>query len=512
MSEMLQWKLKGTSSAFSTSRLVHLPCTVRIAREKLKEECGLQNVTAIDFVLYLPSNEPEVLPDSYSLGEQCQVLVARCPAAEARKLLEAAEKRFAVPGIAASTSKSESNTGSISRIATTVSMAQSSSATISSRPSMESQTQESNAESLNGETVEDRKLTAFVGGSPTITRQRTAGEFDDATTHSSLSEPSLLNGGASSVNAESAIDSDDEDSRIRAAMQERDFYGGESTEAVSRRYYRHRTLAAPGAPVTGGAPRGVRRLSHSHASYSTPGHRFDHGAAEVIPVAENYVCHLCGQRGHHIRNCTQSDGKKPHKKVRLATGIPVDFLQVIGEDEIGNYGEVYLLRTGEFAVMKDMSRVSGGAFFTKSADQRIQSQLGLSEAESKNMVRSLRCSICNNFFNNPVAVLCCGVSFCLECVVDRAGGRAKIDLSRIYHCPRCQSELHFSDLQANTALKNAVDDLVLRKSGEPKSRDTPVTAKRSATRAEVKGKDLVDVSFLKKQKTLASEYLTKLRQ
>lgn len=161
--------------------------------------------------------------------------------------------------------------------------------------------------------------------------------------------------------------------------------------------------------------------------------------------------------------------------------------------------------------MKDMSNVSGGAFFTKSADQRIQSQLGLSEAESKNMVRGLRCSLCTNFFNNPVTALCCGESFCLECVVDRAGGRAKFDLSHVYHCPRCQSELHFSDLQANTALKNAVNDLVLRKTWDPRQRDIPAAAKRRATPAPVNGKNTIDTAFLKKQKTLITAYLANRR-
>ncbi|CDR96923.1 hypothetical protein, conserved [Babesia bigemina] len=492
MSETLQWKLKGTNSAFSTSKLVQLPCTVGVAREKLKEECGLQHVTAIDFVLYLPSSEPEVLPDSYMLGEQCQVLVARCAAAEARKLLEAAEKRFSVSRTA-TISNAESSSATISRMPTTVSTAQSSSATISSRPSVDSQPQESAAESVYEETDEDASLTAFGRVSSAVSRQESAGDFEDATTHSSISEPSLLNGAASSVNAESAVDSDDEDSRIQAAMQERDFFGGESTEALSRRYYRNRTLAASAAPASDGAPAGgvaTARTAHSHAAYPAPGVRFDNGTIDPMPVDENYICHMCGQRGHHIKNCVQPEGKRLHKKIRPATGIPVDFLQVIGEDEIGNYDE--------FAVMKDMSKVSGGAFFTKSADQRIQSQLGLSETESKNMARGLRCSICNNFFNNPVAAMCCGESFCLQCVVDRAGGRAKLDLSRIYHCHRCQSELRISDLQANTALKNAVDDLVLRKNWEPRSRDAHAAVKRSATPAVVNGKDLVDVAFLKK--------------
>lgn len=355
MSGTLQWKLKGTSSPFNTSRVVRLPCTVEVAREQLKEECGMHLSTAIEFVLYLPSNESEVLPASYMLAQGCQVLVARCAGAEARELMAAADKRFSM-ATSAPVNNAGPAMGGVPRIATSTSTAHSSSAAAYSRQSLESQAQEDKSGSFYDETTESRefndaedgKIASLMRQSPNDTQQRIAGDFDGVTIRSSISEPSNIIGVPSSRNSESALDSDDEDSRIQAAMQERDFFGGEGTEAISRRYYRNRTLAATGAPSGDSGARGtagVSKFMHSHAPYSISGSRFDHSTVDPMPVDANYICHMCGQRGHHIKNCVQPDGKRIHKKVRPATGIPVDFLQVIGEDEIGNYEEVYHLKS-----------------------------------------------------------------------------------------------------------------------------------------------------------------------
>ncbi|GIX60685.1 zinc finger, C3HC4 type (RING finger) protein [Babesia caballi] len=546
MSEVLLWKLKGTSSAFSSSRLVSLPCTVQEAREKLKEECGLQHTSAIEFVLYLAADESQVLPATYVLAGECKVLVSRCVVREARQLMSEAEKRFmsSDPNPDSSPAADGDSTSCSARSSTPVSTPDAAHKPaftmerpcIPSRPSIDSQPPSSYSEtvsSIRGESPSPLPMHDdhdAVGSDDmrhparpphtASSRGSASPAFFDVEGSDAYSGPNDMGSPqvpSSLADSDSVVGESDEDSRIQAAMQERDFFGGETGDTLSRRYYRNRTTATTATSSASrgadGASRSSRPAPGAPAFPQAPSY-FDPAANDVVPVDISYICHMCGQRGHHIKNCIQLEGKRSHKKIRPATGIPVDFLRVIGEDEINDHDEVYHLKTGQFAVMKDMSKVSGGAFFTKSADQRIQSQLGLSERESKSMARSLRCSVCNNFFNNPVITLCCGESFCLQCIIDPTGGRAKVDLSRVYRCPSCNRELHFSDLQANTCLKNAVDALVLRNDDERRQQgpsDAP-SVKRRAVVPSADGKRFVDAEFLTKQKALAAAYLRNRRR
>ncbi|GFE53232.1 zinc C3HC4 type RING finger protein, putative [Babesia ovis] len=536
MTHSLQWKLKGTNVPYTTSRLVTLPCSVKDAQQKLKEECGLQHVSAIEYVLYLASNDSEVLPGGYQLEPPCKVLVSRCKSSEAQKLMEEAEKTKSLD--AAQTSKATLTSTQLVNSTLPVKTTQSS---VSAQPVTSTSQRKSIPNVKLSSSVDD--ASTAVSHEPTApASEDNTSENDDANIYNHLYDDFYEGSEGHSANVNSANEANtadtehhaddtvsgnqdvysvddpstmasddqtllsmpveetevldsDEDSRIQAVMQQRDYYGGDNQDTLSRRYYRNRATTAADAD------RGSTKAQRT----PVPIKIHPDTTQDAVPVDNNYICHMCGQRGHHIKNCTQPEGKRIHKKIRPATGIPVDFLQVINEDDINNYDEVYHLKTGQFAVMKDMSKVSGGAFFTKSADQRIQSQLGLTESSSKSMVRGLRCSVCNNFFNNPVTTMCCGESFCLDCVV---GTRASANLSHVYSCPRCRADLRFSDLQTNTSLKNTIEALVLRKdeilnhvgSSQSLKRDGP-----SHCTIEV------DPMFLKRQKTLSMSYLSRIR-
>ncbi|ORM41944.1 E3 ubiquitin-protein ligase RBBP6 [Babesia sp. Xinjiang] len=501
MSDLLQWKLKGTNVPFTTSRLVKLPCSVKVAQQKLKEECGLQHVSAVDFVLYLAQDESAVLPESYVLDGKCDVLVARCKASEARELLDAAEQQFKSSNSNIATKNGFICEATISPTTTPKSLTGSepvsghsdSSSSYDESPDssiqqpMESQHYAASADTMRA--VQPGKISdsgkSVAGDSPTDVPN----EYDEVDDE----EPASY----SDEGSES-----DEDSRIQAIMQERDLYGGETADSLSRRYYRNRKLepSETEARVAAVVSKVTRPQAVVRGYFDT--------SSDVVTVDENYICHMCGQRGHHIKNCSLQEGKRQHKKIRPATGIPVDFLQVINEDDITIYDEVYQLKTGEFAVMKDMSKVSGGAFFTKSADQRIQNQLGLTEIESKNMVRGLRCNICDNFFNDPVTTLCCGESFCLDCIIDRSGGRVKVQLSKLYNCPKCHNDIRFTDIQVNSNLKGTIEALVLRKEDMLKSQSTSEETKRPFDACNFR----VDLSFLKRQKEITLAYLANNRR
>ncbi|EDO08175.2 hypothetical protein BBOV_III006140 [Babesia bovis T2Bo] len=479
MGHTLQWKLKGANVPYTTSRLVDLPCAVLNARQKLKEECGLQHVTAIEYILY---NDDEVLPNEYILQDACQVEVARCKSSDAQELMKQADEQYKLrpQHVESDYSPKESldeaedcNGISLSTSSTQDKVDLGDNIDTSTNPMNESSDP---ADMINVALPEEETIHPNDMNDHGYNE-----EYGDEYYQDSGSNPN----------------ESDEDSRIQAVMQQRDFYGGESTETLSHRYYRKRTFTATEADSEGPA-----KIPWTQV----PSRAYVDMNQDVVPVDENYICHMCGQRGHHIKNCLQPDGKRLHKKIRPATGIPVDFLQVINEDDINNYDEVYHMKTGEFAVMKDMSKVSGGAFFTKSADQRIQCQLGITETMSKNMVKSLRCIVCNNFFNNPVTTMCCGESFCLDCVVDRSSTRTNNQLSYVYHCPKCKSEMRYSDLQANTCLKNAIESLVLHK-----EETTPRSVSASSTKPSDAGCVIeLDHEFFKRQRAVVTNYLSRL--
>lgn len=545
MVDQLLWKLKGTNSTFTSSKLITLPCTVKSARGKLKEECGLQNVAAIDFVLYLATDESSVLPDSHMLEGQCQVLVTRCSASEASKLISSAEHKSVSPPVGGPPSMSLAssiefaNAGvnmNASRMFVSENVYASSPRTASIELERHNNANNTSTVSIgarrdshNSDDAKSAPSTDENEWRPDSERKRVNFLLEkDEKLHSSDADGAEGCDDSYSVGG-SAVQSDDEDYLIQAAMQERDVFGGEGQDSLTRRYYRNRTVKSGSSDPSGseavGSPRRSgttvvgERPQYGPGMYTAPRTVFmEPMTQEIVPVDASYICHMCGQRGHHIRNCVQPEGKRLHKKIRPATGIPVDFLDVINEDDIGKYEEVYQLKTGQFAVMKDMSKVSGGAFFTKSADQRIQSQLGISDSGSKSMVRGLRCNVCNNFFNNPVATLCCGESFCLDCVLERSGGRSTLDLNNTYKCPNCDSALKYSDLQVNTSLKHAVDTLVLTKEVDSSSHDTSLnaTSKRKAPVGSIgcrmdNVRAIVDINLLKRQRIMASSYLAKIK-
>jgi hypothetical protein len=64
----------------------------------------------------------------------------------------------------------------------------------------------------------------------------------------------------------------------------------------------------------------------------------------IIPVNENYLCHICGEKGHHIRNCLKGNDPKQQKKVKPATGVPRSWLRRIPQDQVAMVnGDVYCL-------------------------------------------------------------------------------------------------------------------------------------------------------------------------
>lgn len=94
-----------------------------------------------------------------------------------------------------------------------------------------------------------------------------------------------------------------------------------------------------GAAGVDGTDQLVRRYLMQRAKAATAATPY------MEPIGPNYICHLCGERGHHIRNCQKRQGKSAlsGKKIKPATGIPRNWLQLINLADVALYDDVYSL-------------------------------------------------------------------------------------------------------------------------------------------------------------------------
>ncbi|PHJ16187.1 zinc c3hc4 type (ring finger) protein [Cystoisospora suis] len=180
---------------------------------------------------------------------------------------------------------------------------------------------------------------------------------------------------------------------------------------------------------------------------------------------------MCGERGHHIRNCSRSNDPRHQKKVRPATGIPSSFLRDISVDDIPKYAEVYIRKDGSFAVMKDAKQLSSLSYFSSDLDTKIERHVG-----SSDVAAHLKCPICHHLFSQPVATPCCGESFCRNCLTLAVDGRqlpgSSFSAKSTGCCPSCGKSIDLREVLFNTALQKSVDAIVHSNSSFRDSRST----------------------------------------
>lgn len=93
-------------------------------------------------------------------------------------------------------------------------------------------------------------------------------------------------------------------------------------------------LSAPGDNLARRYIRSKRQNLAAEAAAKQP---------STITVSASYICHMCGERGHHIRQCPKKQGRRRVKKIRAATGIPRSWLKLITADQIDEFEDVYSL-------------------------------------------------------------------------------------------------------------------------------------------------------------------------
>lgn len=248
-------------------------------------------------------------------------------------------------------------------------------------------------------------------------------------------------------------------------------------ESLASRYYRSRNLtwvkgdSTSVANVSGSAASG--QPGSSFTSYNnypkrpgrplfTGNHSRNLSANTIIPVREGYLCHICGEKGHHIRNCPKGHDPKQQKKVKPATGLPRSWLQRISEDQVAQLNcDVYNLPDGTFAVLKDLTTVASSAALAQPLEKKIRHRYGA--ASSSVIGDHLQCPICRRLFQQAMLTPCCGETFCESCVTSRlATGEPR------NACPSCREIINPGDLSSNKVIQESVD-AVLRALPTPTS-------------------------------------------
>eukprot|EP01053_Blabericola_migrator_P008942 Blabericola_migrator_1__8941@NODE_4740_length_999_cov_93_131974_g2950_i0_p1_GENE_NODE_4740_length_999_cov_93_131974_g2950_i0NODE_4740_length_999_cov_93_131974_g2950_i0_p1_ORF_typecomplete_len324_score38_46zfCCHC_2/PF13696_6/2_1e08zfCCHC_2/PF13696_6/3_7e03Ubox/PF04564_15/3_9e07zfRING_6/PF14835_6/1_1e05zfC3HC4_2/PF13923_6/1_1e05zfC3HC4_3/PF13920_6/1_7e03zfC3HC4_3/PF13920_6/0_0003Baculo_IE1/PF05290_11/1_1e04Baculo_IE1/PF05290_11/0_0034zfC3HC4/PF00097_25/0_011zfC2HE/PF16278_5/14zfC2HE/PF16278_5/4_2z len=193
-----------------------------------------------------------------------------------------------------------------------------------------------------------------------------------------------------------------------------------------------------------------------------------------IPLSSQYICHMCGEKGHHIKLCPKRQGRKQSKKIRTATGIPRSWLRPIAPEDINQHEDVYCLSNGQLAVLKTANDPQGlgdnGSSFrtpsilaSKSEDvTRLNSTPHVDEA----LMEDLKCQLCGHIFRNAHLVSCCGMTYCGAC----------IDMYIESHgsCPKCKSNLTKSDVAPNDSVQESLEALsvVSGPSGDTRTEQT----------------------------------------
>ncbi|XP_026193793.1 uncharacterized RING finger protein P8B7.15c [Cyclospora cayetanensis] len=423
-SSTLRWRLRGSSTGTAPVGLT-LPVSCGELRAHLKLQMGVAALPAIDLLLSLEESPDEVLADSMLLHQPLCILVQRKPAAAAAAAQREAEAKY----------------------------------------------QQHMLDQQQAVSSSEQRDEAPTGVVPSAAGSSGAGASLVAAANST-SMPYL--GSEDATPGAAAAATDEERLLLQAVLDVHDtrkgFLRGESSSANSRTQGSHNLMwlrpQEEGGPATS-FPSAYRSHSSSSSGAAAAAARQhqqqvyqqqqQHYAAAATAVPPDYICHMCGEMGHHIKNCPKSADAKQQKKIRPATGLPSSFLKDIDPSEIHKHQEVYIKKDGSFAILKT-GTIGGLSVLGSSLDVRIQRHVGGAS--------HLKCGCCGALFRAPTLTPCCGETFCRSCIIlymqqhpaaaaSSSSSGAGGGLSGL--CPGCNTAIAAADLAANTVLQQSVD-------------------------------------------------------
>nr|PIM04815.1 zinc finger, C3HC4 type (RING finger) protein [Toxoplasma gondii COUG] len=472
----VQWRFKGSNTPYAPVSLP-LPVFCGEIRAFLKKQTGLEATPQLDALLFLESDPSNPLSDLFPLRHPCSLLLQRTSAAEAQAALDIADRAF---------HRQKDSTPAVTDIVRSASVGD---------------FHDVSAEKESG----SKQLAPSLNGSratPNVVTPARTDQVDPSSSSGGLSlstrEVPFASGGSAleGETGESANnDEEDEAALLQAVIEQHAEHRGpqtSSSQAVAGGGFASSEGRFSAGYSSGfgrgrgwgfSAGRGYQAPSLGASAAGAAQTAFGVGrgavgsnlptAAGYVPVGEDYICHMCGERGHHIRNCTRSNDPRHQKKIRPATGIPSSFLRDISVDDIPRYAEVYIRKDGSFAVMKNAKQMSSLSYFSSDLDTKIERHVG-----SSDVAAHLKCPLCGLLFSQPVATPCCGESFCRGCLLrvlhpsrggtggffpggsGFAGDSEKNSAKKSGGCPSCGRSIDLRDVLCNTALQKSVDAIV----------------------------------------------------
>lgn len=209
------------------------------------------------------------------------------------------------------------------------------------------------------------------------------------------------------------------------------------------------------------------------------------------PVPPDYICHMCGNKGHSIKDCTMSSYNN-NKKIKVPTGIPTNFLTKIDPEDIAKYDQIYILKDGSYGILKNVEDVSGSAYLYRSIDDKLNLYLGVNgstsdshkggsgshgsnkKKETLKLSDLYKCLLCTNLYSLPVTLQCCGETYCKACILKfnrkRKNEQAYYNHAnqkiQIIKCPNCSKFINCNELVINTNVKNVIDTIINSNTGK----------------------------------------------
>ncbi|SCM08022.1 conserved Plasmodium protein, unknown function [Plasmodium chabaudi adami] len=216
-------------------------------------------------------------------------------------------------------------------------------------------------------------------------------------------------------------------------------------------------------------------------------------------VHPDYICHMCGKKGHSIKNCTMSAFNN-NKKIKVPTGIPANFLTKISAEDIYKYDQIYILKDGSYGILKNVEEVSGSAYLYRSVDDKLNIYLGVNDKnkdennninninniehstnklgsnsnsinnvnnESDKISNIYKCLLCKKLYTSPVTLHCCGETYCKPCIfIYNKKNKNDYYSVQSIKCPNCHKYVDTNELIINTNIKNVIDTILKKETTE----------------------------------------------
>ena len=154
-------------------------------------------------------------------------------------------------------------------------------------------------------------------------------------------------------------------------------------------------------------------------------------------LPDEYVCNICGRKGHWIEDCWYK-GKWKRPNIKRNHGIPKTHLVSVNAHTRGARQD----SEGKFS----MPIINAKAYLSGKRKHEPQGTYHFQEYIPEEM----KCPVCKDIMKDAVMIPCCAYSCCEDCVLQQ--------LIESQACPNCTSPQLAASLIPNTRLRKSIYD------------------------------------------------------